>query len=139
MTVGDQDYRPTVVIGRIQFGPSSRTYDIADEIAHMPLRTPGYTVEPPIKNMEDFFARAKFIQPPKQEFCWLIEVVFTTDEQRAPRYFTGEVEPGWHGCTTINAAHAQKYSSKFAAQIDILKLAPRLIGEWTPREHAFVG
>lgn len=114
-----------LTVGRIEFAPTQ------DD----PLRgvlgvlQPSYTVEkPPLTFIPQFNIAPKFY--------WLIEVKFDGDE-RAPRYFTGECEPGWHGVTTINPGHAQKYSSRCLAQIDILKLAPRLIGEWVAREHGF--
>ncbi len=67
--------------------------------------------------------------------AWLIEVVFTGGESRAPRYFDGSTEPGWHGCTVMRADCAQKYPTRALAAADIAKLAPRLIGEWRAVEH----
>lgn len=128
----------TTVVGRIEFsgGFTPHTADRMNLGADQIFIPPGYTVEKPIRTLDEFFARAPIKPPNKQSFYWLIEVKFDGDE-RAPRYFTGECEPGWHGCTTIRADLAQKYSSKCLAQIDILKLAPRLIGEWVAREHGF--
>lgn len=134
MTTGD--YTRGMQIGRITFDPAAKWplhwREVPPEVF---LKLPGYTVETPA-DIRD--ARPFHVRPKAREYglCWLIEVKFEGDE-RASRYFTGECEPGWVGCTTTNPNLAQKYTSKHEAQIDILKLAPRLIGEWVAKEHGF--
>lgn len=120
-------------VGRIELRPGYVIGTLNDPLAR-PAKTPGYTVEKPIRTYDEFFAAARALKPP--EMYWLVEVKFDSDE-RAPRYFTGECEPRWQGVTTIRVDLAQKYSSKEAAEKDIAILAPRLIGEWVAREHGF--
>lgn len=129
MSTGQQDYSGGMQIGRITFGQ----FDYADPLARptpVPSCVPGYSVETPpqFKRLAEALGM--------RNICWLIEVKFPSDE-RSPRYFTGECEPGWNGVTTIRPDLAQKYLSKEAAEKDIAKLAPRLIGEWVAREHGF--
>jgi hypothetical protein len=69
---------------------------------------------------------------------WLIEVVYDAAESRGPRYFDGSCEPRWMGNTTHRAEVAQTYATKKEAEEDILKLAPRLFGEWRAVEHGFL-
>lgn len=70
---------------------------------------------------------------------WLIEVVFPLGgEVRSARYFDGSTERGWHGNTTTDPNHAVKYLTRTEADIDLVKLAPRLIGDWVVREHKWV-
>ena len=68
---------------------------------------------------------------------WLIEVVYPTGEGRSPRYFDGNITPGWYGVTTLDPYKAQRYALKELAEADIARLAPRELGEWRAVEHGF--